>query len=243
MKKRSILAVGLATLLTAPLGLGKQAPPPQPAQAGPLVETSPAPSTSAPGGPALQRRNPRYQLCAGDVMDLVFTISPEFNQTVTIQPDGFISLQSVGDVHVEGQTVPQAVETIRQAYINILHDPVVSVSLKDFNKPYFIASGEVMKPGKFDLRGETTVSEAIATAGGFTDGAKQSEVLVFRRISDQWTEVKRINVKHLLHAQNLQEDPELHPGDMIWVPKGFIGKLKRVIPTSNIGILMNPLGL
>jgi polysaccharide biosynthesis/export protein len=49
-------------------------------------------------------------------------------------------------------------ETLRQAYAKILKNPVISVVLKDFEKPYFIANGQIGRPGKYELRGETTVS-------------------------------------------------------------------------------------
>src|SRR5258707_1137194 len=42
--------------------------------------------------PFLQRRNPRYQLCKGDIFDLTFPFTPEFNQVITVQPDGYITL-------------------------------------------------------------------------------------------------------------------------------------------------------
>src|SRR4051812_5484070 len=57
-------------------------------------------------GPQMAERYPRYLLQKSDVMDLGFTFSPEFNQIVTVQPDGFITLKDVGDLHVEGLSVP-----------------------------------------------------------------------------------------------------------------------------------------
>ena len=80
---------------------------------------------------------------------------------------------------------------------------MISVDPKDFEKPYFVVGGQVGKPGKFDLRGDITLTEAIAMAGGFTDAAKHSQVLLFRRVSDQWTEAKIINVKKMLSSQKL----------------------------------------
>ncbi len=68
--------------------------------------------------PELHRRNPRYQLCKDDVLQLNFTMTPDLNQTVTVQPDGYITLQGVGDIHVEGQTIPDVAESIRLAYAN-----------------------------------------------------------------------------------------------------------------------------
>src|SRR5579864_748800 len=50
--------------------------------------------------PGLQQRNPRYRLQLGDVVDLTFPLLPEFNQTLVIQPDGYITLLSAGDLHV-----------------------------------------------------------------------------------------------------------------------------------------------
>ena len=57
-----------------------------------------------PDGTALQRRDWRYRVQSGDVLDLQFQFTPEFNQTATVQPDGYVTLKEIGDVHVEGFT-------------------------------------------------------------------------------------------------------------------------------------------
>jgi len=154
---------------------------------------------------------------------------------VSVQPDGFITLRAVGDVHVAGQTVPDLTATLQTAYGKILHDPLISVTLKDFEKPYFIADGQIGRPGKYELRGDTTLTEAIAMAGGFSDTAKHSQVLLFRRISDQWTSAKIFNVKKMEKNGNLSEDPVLHPGDMLFVPKNEFSKIRPFLPTSSLG--------
>src|SRR5437588_10818165 len=84
-------------------------------------------------------RNPRYHLSRGDILEITFPRTPEFNQTATVQPDGFIDLHGAGDVYVFGLTVPASLEAIRAAYAKILHEPLVTVELKDFEKPYFSA--------------------------------------------------------------------------------------------------------
>jgi polysaccharide export outer membrane protein len=83
-------------------------------------------------------------------------LTPEFNQTVTVQPDGYITLRNVGDLRQQGHTLPELTESIKMAYSKILHDPVISVDPKDFEKPYFVVGGQVGKPGKFDWRGDVT---------------------------------------------------------------------------------------
>jgi polysaccharide export outer membrane protein len=191
--------------------------------------------------PSLPRRNPRYQLCKGDVLELDFPFTSEFNQSVTVQPDGYITLRAVGDLHVEGQTVPELTQALRTAYGKILHDPVITIALKDFDKPYFIVSGEVGRPGKYDLRGDTTVTQAVAIAGGFNESSKHSQVLLFRQVSNDWAEVRKLNVKQMLQGANLSEDLHLRPGDMLFVPKNTLSKIKRFIPSSGMGVYYNPL--
>ncbi len=186
--------------------------------------------------PQFHTRDSRYKIEPGDTFDITFDLSPEFNQSgVAVQPDGFVTLHGVGDIKVQGQTVPQLTETLRKTYSKILNDPVISVVLKDFQKPYFIADGQVARPGKYELRGDTTLTEAIAMAGGFLETAKHSQVVLYRRVDDNWTSAQLINVKKMEADRSLREDPFLHPGDMLFVPKNTLSKVKPFIPTANVG--------
>ena len=163
------------------------------AQAGPVLSSDPSgsvdesktkeiPSDGATVEHGFQQRYPRYKLELGDQFDVSFELSPEFNQTVTVQPDG-----------------------------------------------------QIGKPGKYELRGDTTLTQAIAIAGGFEDSAKHSQVLLFRRVNSDWVSAKIINVKEMEKEGNLREDPFLHPGDMVFVPKNRFSKIKPFLPTSSMG--------
>ena len=194
-----------------------------------------AANAASPADLEFHSRYPRYKIVAGDVFDVSFELNPEFNQTVSVQPDGFISLRGVGDVPVTGQTVPQITETIRGAYGKILNAPMVSVVLKDFQKPYFVADGQVGHPGKYDLRGDVTLTQAIAMAGGFTDTSKHSKVLLYRKGSQGWYPAEIFDVKKMQKHGNLKEDPELHAGDMLFVPKNAFSKYRAFLPGSSMG--------
>ena len=206
-----------------------------------VVSNAPVATPAAASDPQFQSRTSRYKIAPGDTFDVSFELSPEFNQTaVAVQPDGFVTLRSIGDIKVQGQTVPELTQTLRAAYSKILNDPLISVSLKDFEKPYFIADGQLGKPGKYDLRGDITLTQAVAIAGGFTDASKHSQVLLFRRVSDQWMEAKIINVKAMEKAGNLKEDPLLHPGDMLFVPKNTMSKIDKFFPSASMGTFFRP---
>jgi len=216
------------------------------AQVGEVTKTNPVqPSrvssfqTNA-GDAVFQTRDPRYRLRKSDVIDVKFKFSPEFDQIVTVQPDGFITLDGAGDIKVENKTLPEVTIAIRQAYAGTLHDPAVTVSLKDFDKPFFIAAGQVGHPGKYELRSDTTLIEAVNIAGGLTDASKHSQVVLFRRASDATVEARVFNVKQMLGSHNLQEDPHLSPGDMVFVPQNGISKIRHYLPIANVGTYVNP---
>jgi polysaccharide export outer membrane protein len=183
----------------------------------------------------LSERYPRYELRADDVLEISFEFTPEYNQTVAVQPDGYVTLRGIGDVHAAGQTVPKLTETIRTAYGKILTNVQVTVLLKDFERPFFIVNGQVVKPGKYDLRGDTTVTEAIAIAGGFNTSAKHSQVVLYRRVSPDWYEGRLINVKKMLQSHNLIEDTHLKPGDMVFVPQNTLSKFRQFLPSPSVG--------
>ncbi len=223
-----ILVAGLATA-----AVQEKLGPPDPAtnqQA--RSESEQIPSAARPG-PA--QRYPRYLLRSSDVLQLTFSISPEFDQTVTVQPDGYISLRGVGELQVAGKSVPELTAALRKAYGQFLHEPLITVELKDFEKPYFIAGGQFGKPGKYELRGDTTVTEAVSIAGGFTDKAKHSEVVLYRRVPSGWIQAKRLNIKLMLASKDLSEDLHLQSGDFIYVPQNAISKIRPFIPNPGLG--------
>jgi len=233
----SLLLIALAAL---PVGLRAQ----QNSSAMPPSTSSPqaaATGNSPANGPDLQQRNPRYKVGPDDSLSITFPLSPEFDQpTVLVQPDGYINLNGVPSVFVQGMTVPEIVEALKKAYAGTLHDPIINVDLADFQKPYFLASGQVGKPGQYDLRHETTVSEAIAIAGGLAPTAK-SQVFLFHRVSSGWVEVKKLNLRDVLNGKKPNEDAYLLPGDSIFVPESNITKFRRYVPYSlGSGVYANP---
>jgi len=208
------------------------------AQAGPQnVVPAPGDNSTASNVPQFQARDSRYRMVAGDVFDVNFDLSPEFNQQqITVQPDGFVTFRGVGDVKVAGLTMPQLREAIRGAYSKTLHDPIISITLREFQKPFFIADGQLGHPGRYELHGPLTLSEGIAMAGGFLESAKHSQVVLYRRVDDQWSSAQIINVKKMEGDRDMREDPVLHPGDMLFVPKNRLSKVKPFIPTTNVGM-------
>src|SRR5258706_7639979 len=93
------------------------------------------------GNPRLGGHRPLYRLNHSDVVALSFTLSPEFDQTLTIQPDGYVTLKDAGPVLAQGLMLEEFRLAVRKAYTGYLHEPQVAVSLKEFEHPYFVAGG------------------------------------------------------------------------------------------------------
>lgn len=184
--------------------------------------------------------NGRYRLTPGDVVQLVFSYLPEFDQTVSVQPDGYISLKSVSDVYAQGLTVPELQRDVTERYGAIMRDPVMTIVLKEFEKPYFIATGAVTRPGKFELRGATTVTQALALAGGVSKSAKFSQVVLFRQFSNDYLSVKTINAKKMYKSRDLSEDVVLRPGDTVFVPTSKLSEIGSFIPRPSLGFILDP---
>ena len=90
------------------------------------------------------------------------------------------------------------------------------------------------------MRGDTTMTQAVVIAGGFTDKSKHSQVLIFREASNDWVEVKTLDAKRILQAKNIQEDIHLRPGDMIFVPQNAYSKIQPYIPKASLDWYVHP---
>jgi polysaccharide export outer membrane protein len=198
-------------------------------------------STAQP--PSFASREPRYRIQPNDVVDVQFRYTPEFNTSATVQPDGFISTQIAGDIHVAGMTLTEVSAAIVKQSSARLKDPEVTVLLKDFVKPHFVVAGEVAHPGSFELRGDVGIVQAIAMSGGFKDSAHRKQVVLVRKMNSEVAEVKVYDVNQLMNSKAIREDIHLRPDDMLMVPRNTLSKLEPYIRLSSLGVYGLTFGL
>lgn len=139
--------------------------------------------------------------------------APPENHTERINDDGSITLPLIGSVTAAGLTPKELEESILRLYIPEYFKRL-SVSVQREDRYYFV-SGEVKIPSRLNYLGETTVLQAIASAGHFTDFADPRKVKLTRKSGQQW----------LIDAKSAQRDPRydppVYPGDRIHVEKRF----------------------
>jgi polysaccharide biosynthesis/export protein len=182
--------------------------------------------------PQLHERD-RYHLHAGDALVLEYRLSPELNQTVTIGPDGYVDLNVAGAVKLQGLTLPQAHDLIVQLDSARLKAPELNLELKDFQRLYVVVAGQVMNPMRIEMREDMTALQAVMMAGGFRDSAKESQIVLYRRLNakSDMAEVHILNLHRIHKTAQLEHDMALEPGDVLYVPENTatqIGKITRI---------------
>jgi len=175
--------------------------------------------------PAAQKANEpaEYIVGAEDVLNISVWQNPDLDKEVIVRPDGMLSFPLVGDIRVSGLTVTQLDQELTEKLKEYIKYPEVSISIKKLGGKKVIVLGEVMSPGVYSLTGARNILEAVGLAGGFTNHAVASSVVVIRGGFNN-PKAERINLTKALtgdRRQNIALDSE----DVIFVPKKFIANL------------------
>jgi polysaccharide export outer membrane protein len=129
-----------------------------------------------------------------DVLDITVWRNADLSKQVTVRPDGMITMPLIGDVRASGRTAEELAEEITKRLKEFKESPSVAVSVKEVNSYYVYVLGEVSKPGKMQLKSHTTVLQAIAQAGGFTQFASRNSMQVLRMVQNGSGELKQIRI-------------------------------------------------
>ncbi len=171
-----------------------------------------------------------YRVKTGDKLSVRFLHQPELNEAaVIVRPDGMITLQIVDEIRAAGLTAQELKKAIEKAYSEILLEPVVTVSLLEFVAPHAFVSGQVTKPGSYELRSGQTVWQAIALAGGFTRDAHRKMVLHARPVGERTLKVTVIDLTQVLTPSGKEPDLKLEDGDYVFVPDSKLSRFNRVV--------------
>jgi len=159
-----------------------------------------------------------YRIGPSDVLAINVWKDTELTRTVTVRPDGKISLPLVGELEVSGLTASNVQRLIVQRLAEYISSPQVTVIVQEVKSQTYIVVGKVGKTGSFELGKPTTVLEAIAIAGGPLDFAKTSKIKILRRLPGGQTETLYFDYNKVIKGKNLEQNIVLQNGDTIVVP-------------------------
>lgn len=171
----------------------------------------------------------QYRLGYGDEIEVKFFNNPEYNETITVRPDGRISMQRVGEIYVIDMTPSELDDIITQTFGEILINPDVTVFVREFGGQNIYVMGQVEKPGVIELTKGMTMLRAIAAAGGPKGGAELGSVLLIRNDGHNRGEAIRVDLELSTLRKNLNHDLPLQSYDVVYVPHTFIADVSSFV--------------
>ncbi len=160
-----------------------------------------------------------YILGPGDSIHIEVLNVTELNKDIEISQDGTLSLPFLGSVRVEGLTAYELQKKLESLLgENLLKDPNVSVTIKEYRSSPVYVLGEVNRPGTYQLTHFMRLVDMLTLAGGFTTGAGES-CAISRTGADGQTTRLEIDLRQLLEQGDMVMNVPIEAGDMIVVAK------------------------
>jgi len=169
---------------------------------------------------------PVSKIGANDLLGITVYDSPELTRTARVSADGDIRLPMIKE-HIRAaglypEELEKAIVTVLVSD-KVLVDPMVSVSIMEYQSRQITVVGAVKSPVTFQAMGDVRLLDAITRAGGLADNAGP-EILISHPAMDANDKepivVRRVPARGLLDdAASSSMNPPLQPGDDVRVPE------------------------
>jgi protein involved in polysaccharide export with SLBB domain len=176
-----------------------------------------------------------YRLQPGDQLRIEFLYHPELDVRLPIRPDGDITLQLAGEIHAAGLRADELEKVIKERTSDRLRNPEVSVIVAQLAQQKVYVGGEVRVPGFVPYQVGLSPLQAIMDRGGFTDTARVDSVVRVSGVENDYQATRLDFTKPL--AGEPPENMHLAAGDVLYVPRTFIGDVNSFVRRYIQGIL------
>ncbi len=164
----------------------------------------------------------RYKVGPLDVLAITVWRNPELSTTVTVRPDGRISMPLIDDVMAAGKNPSEVARELEKGLAKLLRDPSVTVIVSGFQGNYgeqIRIVGEAARPQAVPFRQEMTVLDVMIQAGGLTDYADGNAAVLVR--GSEKGKQYSLRLKDLLKRGDISANAPVLPGDIIIVPQSW----------------------
>ena len=158
-----------------------------------------------------------YVIGPEDVLQIIVWKNETLTRAVPVRPDGLISLPLLHDVQAAGLTPLALRDALTKRLTEFMTDPEVSVIVTDVRSFKVSVMGEIAKPGRYELKSNTTVLDLVAQAGGFTYFSKKAKIVVLRPNGPK-TERIPFNYNKAIEPGGESQNFFLQPNDIVLVP-------------------------
>ena len=182
------------------------------------------------GAQAYAEENSKHTLGPTDVIELQVLRHPEVSGQYSINNEGKIQYEFVGDVLVAGLTKKEVVKTITDQLATYIINPEVMVKIAGYNSKVVYVIGEVGVPGKIFMHGDTiTIREALLQAGLPLLSANTRRGSMFTPADSGKVKKKVVDIHKLLYEGDLRQNYVMKSGDTLYLPATIWAKAMRVI--------------
>ena len=173
-----------------------------------------------------------YKVGAEDVINILVARHPEFSGDFYIPSDGIVNLPAVGQLSMSNKTLSEISGDIKDRLNKRLREPEVTVTLKTPRMQRVYVLGVVEKPGLYDMKPGWRITEAVAAAGGLTNGTEPADCRanVLRAATN---ERKTYELKEVLRGDP-ESNMKIDSGDVLTIETG------ETLPIYVMGRVKNP---
>ena len=179
------------------------------------TQTVPPPKDDSVG-PAFANE---YRIGIGDNLKIDVYRNPDLSVSVTVRPDGKITVPVAGDVAVGGRTPEEVSKVVAAALSEYIRDPIVTTTVAGMGSNEFLTrvrvTGAVSKPTSMQYRNGMTVLDVILESGGVSEFASPSGTILYRASGEHL----KIRLDRLLKGADMSTNYAVKPGDLITVPE------------------------
>jgi protein involved in polysaccharide export with SLBB domain len=181
-------------------------------------------ASAASDGMTYDDQTPAYRFFPGDEIDVTVFSAPELTRTVTVGPDGRVSLPLIEPVRAAGRTSEELHDALIAAYADQLRTPELSVTARTFASRQVFVGGEVARPGIYEMPANIDAFQAVMLAGGFLPSASRHDVMVLSRASGA-SQVTQVDLSPGAMRRGFPNAQALSRYDVVYVPRSGIAQV------------------
>ena len=166
---------------------------------------------------AVETQQDTYKIGSGDILQILVWKEPDLSTEIFVRMDGMISLQLLNDVQASGRTPMQLKEDIEKRLKEFVEETTVTVIVKVPTSQKYYILGEIGRTGEYDLLKELTILQAFARAGGFTEWAAKTKIILLR-IENGKEKIITINYKDIIKGKDFSQNILIKADDTIIIP-------------------------
>jgi polysaccharide export outer membrane protein len=161
-----------------------------------------------------------YRIGAGDQLRIFVWRNEDLTTTVTVRPDGKISMPLVSDMQAAGKT-PVELETDLNAVLGkYVNSPNVNVIVQSFVGTFadqIRVVGQAVHPKVVAYRTGMTILDVMLETGGLAEHASGNHTKVLRAIDGKQSQIA-VRLNDLLYSGDVTQNIAMRPGDVVVVP-------------------------